>query len=65
MEAMPEDDAWDWPFLYYVGTVLLNMPERAFWRIMPRKLNELAQVHAQLNGSGETKPQKHFIDEIM
>lgn len=70
MEAMPKHDAWDWPMLLYVGTVILGMSEAKFWRTTPRKLNALAKVHSDLNSSGADEDDKcdtastGYIDQI-
>lgn len=59
---------WDWPFLLYVGTVLLKRTEAAFWRTTPRKLNVLIETHLELNKSSnddEAIPKNGtFIDQI-
>lgn len=52
---MPEDDAWDWPILLYVGTVILGRSEKAFWRMTPRKLGALTDAHVTMNSSSEDK----------
>jgi uncharacterized phage protein (TIGR02216 family) len=52
---MPIDDGWDWPFLLYVGTITLRRPEKAFWRMTPRKLNALSRAHAAMHSSGKEK----------
>ena len=64
--STPIDDAWDWPFLFYVGTVLLHMTPAAFWKSTPRKLSILSKVHAEVNGSVNDKDKKNsgFIDQI-
>lgn len=67
---MPEDDAWDWPVLLYVGTVILRRTEKAFWRMSPRKLNALSNAHIELNSSSEDKPKKTaqttgYIDQVL
>lgn len=64
---MPVDDAWDWPMLLYVGTVILKRPESHFWRMTPRKLNALTKVHVEINSPGESKankPTTGYIDQI-
>ncbi|MEC0242764.1 hypothetical protein P4H66_23415 [Paenibacillus dokdonensis] len=50
-QATDEDIAWDWDWLYYVGTVLLGMREAVFWRTLPRKLFALLGVHKKYNGA--------------
>ncbi|MND38190.1 hypothetical protein D3C81_323970 [compost metagenome] len=65
---MPVADAWDWPFLYYTATVLLQMPEKSFWRSTPKKLAALAEVHVRLNGgekSDTNKRPRGYIDQVM
>jgi hypothetical protein len=49
-----KSDGWDWRWLYYTGTVLLNMTEERFWRTTPRTLNALSKVYIEQNGLGET-----------
>lgn len=66
---MPTGDAWDWPTLLYIGTVILRRSEREFWRMTPRKLNALAAVHVELHSGGKTKHngedvQYGYIDQI-
>lgn len=70
---MPEDDAWDWPLLLYVGTVVLKRSEAAFWRMSPRKLNALVAAHIEINNpDSDNQPKKNnasvpvgFIDNII
>lgn len=69
MKATPTDDSWDWPVLYYVGTVILKMSPKQFWRCTPRKLNVLVKAHIKLNpvDGGKSKQQtvqKGFIDQV-
>lgn len=52
---MKEDDFWDWEQLYYLGTVTLNMNEKTFWKITPRKLFALLDVHIEMNSSAEDR----------
>lgn len=65
---MPVDDQWDWPVLLYVGTVLLNRTELQFWRMTPRKLNALTNVHVKFNGGGsggdKQSQQTGYIDNV-
>jgi hypothetical protein len=68
---LPEDDAWDWKVLYYVGTVILQKSEIEFWNMSPRTLKALTDVHIKLN-SGRENPemgvggvQKGFIDQVL
>lgn len=70
---MPIQSSWDWGFLYYVGTVLLNMPSPVFWKTNPRKLNILSKIHAELNsprpkgkGKNNTSSSKTgYIDQVL
>jgi hypothetical protein len=50
-----------------VATVILNRDEKMFWRMTPRKMNELLKVHYRLNGAGKDKntPKQGFIDQVM
>jgi hypothetical protein len=53
--------------LYYIGTVILNMDERSFWRCTPRKLIALWDMHKLVNGleTEEEKQQKVVpIDQV-
>jgi len=65
---MPADDGWDWPYLYYMGTVILRLSETEFWKCTPRKLNVLAKIHGEVNNpEGPKEPTKkvqHYIDEV-
>ena len=74
---MEPEDPWDWPFLMYVGTVILRRTDKQFWRMSPRKLSALAEVHADVNnpdgapgGRGTSKSNgigqpTAYIDQIM
>lgn len=69
---MPADDGWDWPYLYYMGTVILHQSENEFWRGTPRKLHALAKVHTEANNpdaaQGEapkTKKKVMYIDQVL
>lgn len=62
-----ESKGWDWNWLYYMGTVLLGMDERSFWRCTPRKLFSLWEVHKKVNGLDKQDPQgaeEVYIDEL-
>jgi hypothetical protein len=61
---MPQNDAWDWPLLYYVGTVILHMSPIQFWKCTPRKLNALSLIHASLHNPKDEKDEMKFIDEV-
>jgi uncharacterized phage protein (TIGR02216 family) len=63
---MNNDDAWDWPTLIYVATVLLRRTDRQFWRMTPRKLNALTNTHIEMNKTSEDEePKQRFIDEVV
>jgi hypothetical protein len=60
---------WDWDWLYYMGTNLLKMSEKEFWRCTPRKLFALWNVHKKVNGldTKTTKKEENkevFIDQL-
>lgn len=63
---MPISDTWDWPFLYYSGTVLLRMSPGMFWRTSPRKLDLLMKVHIDIHKEQESSPNvpTGFIDQV-
>ena len=64
-EATPSNDAWDWPLLFYVGTVLLNMKPSYFWRCTPRKLALLCQQHVDINTTKKkNKNEQKYIDQV-
>ncbi|OAB48456.1 hypothetical protein [Paenibacillus antarcticus] len=44
------DKGLDWDWLYYIGTVLLEMQETVFWCCTLRKLISLWAVHKRYNG---------------
>ena len=44
-------EKWNWPLLYYVGTVVLNMTEKEFWDCTPRKLVALLNIHGKVKGN--------------
>lgn len=59
--------AWPWDWFYYVGTVVLGMDERTFWRTPLRKLMALWEVHKEVNGlnkTGKSEEKEVFIDEL-
>lgn len=69
-EPTVKDEKWDWAWLYYAGTVLLNMDERAFWACTPNKLFSLLEVHKKyhcLDGqeSKSTQPPPGYIDQFI
>lgn len=49
---------FDWPFLFYLGTVVLHMSEQEFWKCTPRKLFALTDVHVKLNSPEKQKKEK-------
>jgi len=64
---MDEDNAWDWPLLLYAGTVILRRSEKEFWRMTPRKLRALFNVHVEVNKTDDKKSdnRKGYIDEVI
>ena len=52
---MDPRSTWDWTLFYYMGTVILRMRPRTFWRTTPKKFFALLQVHVELNEA----PDKH------
>lgn len=62
---MPVADAWDWPFLYYAGTVILKMSPGIFWRTSPRKLDLLIKTHIEISKEKEAPSAPNtYIDQI-
>ena len=56
-------------WLYYLGIKILSIPEKDFWKMTPRKLCILAELHykySQLNGKGveDEEDSLGYIDEI-
>lgn len=43
---------------YYIGTVILNMEPKVFWKTTPRKFNALCKMHAKVNSTEGEHP-KH------
>ena len=41
----------DWVYIYYLATVILNMPEKAFWKCTLRKLIALRDMHMEVSGN--------------
>lgn len=64
---MPLNDPWDWVLLNYTATVLLNRSEKEFWKMTPRKLNALSDLHIKINANDKkgTNPRPGYIDQIM
>ncbi len=65
---MPSDDGWNWPYLLYIGTVLLRRTEAQFWKMTPRTLLALVEVHIELNsseGSRQKRVRQGYIDEVI
>lgn len=54
----------DWVRLYYIGTVVLGMPEAAFWHTTLRKLRALYRVHLQVRGGRRAGAETPFDDLI-
>jgi uncharacterized phage protein (TIGR02216 family) len=61
---MVQDDPWDWPLLFYVGTVLLQMTPSYFWRCTPRKLSLLIAQHLEINNT-QKKEELAYVDQIL
>lgn len=55
-----------WTWLYYIGTVVLGMDERTFWRTQYRKLVALWEIHRQVNGldKDESGAEEVYIDQL-
>lgn len=51
--------SWDWTLFYYMGTVILRMSPRTFWRTTPKKFFALLQVHIELNEAPDKHGKKH------
>lgn len=66
---MSPKDTWEWPFLMYVGTVILRRPEKAFWRMTPRKLTSLMNVYVELKTPKDekdtTQNKMGYIDQVL
>lgn len=56
---MSPNDRWDWTLFYYMGTVILRMTPRLFWRTTPKKFFALLQVHMELNEVPDKHGNKH------
>ena len=41
-------EALDWVTLYYIATVILHMPDAAFWRCTLRKIQALFACHIRM-----------------
>lgn len=63
--ATPKEEGWDWPWLKYLGTVILRKSERAFWRSTPRELDALWQTHLEIYGGRRREPEMAYIDEVL
>lgn len=50
--------------LYYIGTVILKMAPKAFWRSTPKKINILSQVHSECNSSDDGQKVANSVDDI-
>jgi len=54
--------------MYYLAITILHIPEEKFWKMTPRTLFALAQVHKEVNGVADesTAPQKtYYIDQVL
>lgn len=63
---MKKDGIGGW--LFYLGVKILNIPEKDFWNMTPKKLCILADLHnqySQPNGIGvKDEDSLGYIDEI-
>lgn len=59
------DTAWDWDWLEYMGTVLLNMPEDGFWHSTPRRLFALWAKHKQYHGLDKEQSQDNAASQAL
>ncbi len=50
--AFETKESIDWVTLFYIGTVVLHMPESVFWRSTLRKVSALFSCHAQRQSKG-------------
>ena len=56
-------------WLYYLGVKILNIPERDFWKMTPKKLCILADLHYKYSqqvekGVKDEEDSLGYIDEI-
>lgn len=56
---MSPNKSWDWTLFYYMGTVILRMSPRLFWRTTPKKFFALLQVHVEVNEVPDKKGRRH------
>ncbi len=47
--ALPSSELLDWVTLFYIGTVVLRMPEAMFWRCTLRKVHALFCCHCRMS----------------
>lgn len=62
-----ESNGMEWDWFYYMGTVLLRMPEAVFWRCTLRKLLALWDIHERVSGlrkQAEAQAEEVFIDQL-
>jgi hypothetical protein len=59
----PEDDKWDWAWLFYAWTVILGQSEESFWTCTLRKLTALLNIHINLNNP--SKEEKIEVKETI
>lgn len=60
-------DGAEWDWFFYIGTVLLGMSEREFWRCTLRKLLALWKIHESVHGlkkQDEAQVEEVFIDQL-
>lgn len=67
-DAQQDENKWPWDWFYYIGTVLLGMDERTFWRTQLRKLLALWEQHKKYHGLDKDASEKDadevFIDQL-
>lgn len=54
--------------MYYAGTVILNIPDEKFWKMSPKLLFKLMEIHGDVNKGSNDKKQKApegYIDQVL
>lgn len=68
-QPTPDQEGWDWAWIYYIGTVLLGMSEAVFWRCTPKKLFALWDAHKKYHGledgAEQAKTSTSYIDQFI
>ena len=68
----PNQDGWDWPYILYVGRVLLGYSDKETWALTPRQFAAQLSVHEDITSrmhggkpaNAKTSPSVGFIDQI-